>query len=376
MTEESQQHEFIPLWTGGAPRAVGTDDLDTPALTVHLPNTSNATGCGVIVAPGGGYRILSSDYEGLQVAQKLNEFGIAAFVLRYRVAPTYGSDVSLLDGQRAVRLTRQHAHRYGLHSIGFLGFSAGGHLAVNVGTAPDEFNSTAEDPIDRQSARPDFLVPVYAVTNGLVRGKKADEYTPTDTLVDAETPETFLVHTHEDGIVFAEQSIIFYEALRRNGVAAELHIFNHGEHGVGLASDDPDVSLWPELLRRWLARRSYLTDKPGVKVKGKVTINGDVPGIVWVTLEPKDVNSPCTRVMVNRGSEGAFTIPHEKGPVRGEHAVTVRHLSEKFPHDATGSYSISQEESYETRAFITDKTFLNIKLDDSHKIRSGDSKRH
>ena len=362
------QHKFVPLWPKRAPRAVGKSVLDTPALTIHLPSEDIFTGCGIIVAPGGGYRVLCSDYEGLQVAQRLNDKGIAAFVLRYRVAPTYDSSVSLLDGQRAVRFVRARAKQYGLHSLGFLGFSAGGHLAVNVGTSDPAPKRRARDPIERQHARPDFLVPVYAVTNGAVRGKKANEYTATDTKVDSNTPETFLVHTHEDEIVSPEQSIIFYEALRRAGVASELHIFNHGEHGVGLASGDHDVTQWTKLLEHWLTRRGFLTSESRIQVSGTLSINGKVPGIAWVTFEPRNgKKTPNARVLVNRSSNGNFTIPKERGPVPGLHWALIRHISEKYPHDATGSYSLDESVLYAAQAEIESGYRLLIKVDESDR---------
>ena len=134
-----QTHNPVPrwsdLWNEQVPEAKGNSSLDNPTLTLHLPKEGEANGCGVIIAPGGGYRILASDHEGLQVANELNALGITAFVLKYRVGPTYSSRVSLLDGQRAVRKARVLGSVLGLHSIGFLGFSAGGHLTVAVGTA-------------------------------------------------------------------------------------------------------------------------------------------------------------------------------------------------------------------------------------------------
>ena len=251
---ESFYETVLRLWPDGAPQAVGDLDIDCPQLTVHLPKRDTATGAGVIVNPGGGYRILSSDEEGLQVARWLNRRGIAAFVLRYRVGERYHSDTSLLDGLRAVRLVRHRAADLGVagNRIGMLGFSAGGHLAVAVGTRWDTGDAEAADPIERASSRPDFLVPVYAVTNGMLRGRKADEYTPADVRVDASTPPAFLVHTHEDGIVPASQSTLFYDALLKAGVAAELHIFGFGEHGTGLGAGDPDFREWPALLVNWL----------------------------------------------------------------------------------------------------------------------------
>ena len=183
------------LWPNGAPSALGTGTIDTPALTCHVAEAGN--GCGIVVCPGGGYRVLASDHEGLQVAKALNRIGITAFVLRYRVGTRYGTDISLLDGLRAVRFVRHHAEEWGINRVGILGFSAGGHLAVSVGTYVDEGKQEVSDSIDRESCRPDFLVPIYAVTNGIKRGRKADEYTPADTNVNANTPPTFLVHTHD-----------------------------------------------------------------------------------------------------------------------------------------------------------------------------------
>lgn len=239
----------VPLWPDGAPHALGDLAIDQPQLTVHLPD-GDATGTGVIVNPGGGYRILAADHEGLQVARWLNRRGIAAFVLRYRVGERYHSDVSLLDGLRAVRLTRHRAADFGIarNRLGMLGFSAGGHLAVAVGTRWDDGNANAADPVERESSRPDFLVPVYAVTNGILRGRKADEYTPADVRVDASTPPAFLVHSHEDAIVPASQSTLFYDALLRADVPAELHVYGFGEHGMGLGPGDPDFRDWPKLL--------------------------------------------------------------------------------------------------------------------------------
>ena len=124
------------------------------------------TGTDVNVNPGGNYRRLSSDKEGLQVARWLNGRGIAAFVLRYRVGERYHSDVSLPDGIRAVRLLRHCAADFGIaeNRLGMLGFSSGGHLAVAVGTRRDAGDAEAEDPIERVCSRPDFPVPVYAIT--------------------------------------------------------------------------------------------------------------------------------------------------------------------------------------------------------------------
>lgn len=342
------EERAIPLWPDGAPGALGDLDIDRPQITVHLPER-DATGSGIIVCPGGGYRILASDHEGLQVARWLNRHGIAAFVLRYRVGERYHSSVSLLDGLRAVRLVRQRAAEFNVAKdrIGMLGFSAGGHLTVAVGTQWDRGDADAADPVERESSRPDFLVPVYAVTNGILRGRKADEYTPADVNVNAETPPTFLVHTHEDAIVPAQQSTLFYDALRLAGVQAELHIYGYGEHGTGIAPGDPDFSDWPELLVRWLRRSGFLTARPRRVVRGRVTLDGEAMGMAWVTLEPLDRSAPLARTRTSKGDDGKFAIPASHGIVPGPHRITVHHVSEQYPHVNTGAYTLDDAIRYD-----------------------------
>ena len=339
----------LPLWPQGAPDARGDAEADRPRLTVHLPAADANTGVGVVVAPGGGYRILAADHEGLQVARWLNRRGIAAFVLRYRVAPRYHSDISLRDGRRAVRLVRSMAAEFALRAdaIGMLGFSAGGHLTAAVGTRWDDGDACAPDAVERTSSRPDFLVPVYAVTNGFLRGRKADEYTPVDTRVTATTPPTFLVHSHEDAIVPASQSTLFYDALLRNGVPAELHIFGHGEHGMGLGADDPDFGGWAQLLASWLRRRGLLTPERRVALSGRLTRDGKAMGMAAVTFTPVDDNAPPARARTSKGEEGRFAIPASHGVVPGPHRVRVFHMSEQFPHTNTGAYTLADAVRYD-----------------------------
>ena len=339
----------VELWPDGAPAAVGDLDIDRPRLTIHLPESVRSTGAGVIVNPGGGYRKLASDHEGLQVARWLNRRGIAAFVLRYRLGERYHSDVSLLDGLRAVRLVRHRAADFGIaeNRIGMLGFSAGGHLAVAAGTRWDPGAPGAVDPIERASSRPDFLVPVYAVTNGILRGRKADEYTPADVRVNESTPPTFLVHTHEDGIVPASQSTLFYEALLAAGVQAELHIYGFGEHGTGLSPGDPDFREWPVLLVNWLRRCGFLTAGQRQPVTGRVTLDGEAMGMAWVTFRPLDDNAPIARARSSRNEGGAFSIPASHGVVPGKHHVVVHHVSEQFHNWNSGVYTLDDAVRYD-----------------------------
>ena len=331
------------MWPHDAPYAEGSDFTDIPALSVHTDVDANDTGAGVIVCPGGGYRILASTHEGLHVAAALNEIGVRAFVLRYRVGPTYHSTVSLLDGQRAIRYVRHHADQFGVdpNRLGMLGFSAGGHLTLAVGTSDLREQRSAEDPIDRESSVPNFLVPVYGVSNGEVRGRKATEYLATDTEVKAQTPPTFLMHTHEDDIVSSEQSTLFYNALRRAGVPAEMHVFGFGEHGVGLASGDPDTHQWFPLLARWLRRSGFLTATPRVAIEQPLHVHDTIEhplGMYWVTLIPDDPNAPVARVRLDPNANELITIPASHGPVPGPHTLELRRVSHTWPFDAVGEY--------------------------------------
>jgi acetyl esterase/lipase len=268
----------IPLWEGAAPGALGTEDADKPTLTIYrAPRVANGTG--VIVAPGGGYGALAMDHEGRQVAYWFNAMGVSAFVLKYRLGPRYHHPVELGDAQRAIRIVRTRAPEFGVLTdrIGMMGFSAGGHLTATAGTHFDAGKAGAADPIDRASSRPDFLILGYPVISsdpaiahaGSFRNLLGEHPDPrlledlsNDLRVTPETPPTFLFHTDADTGVPAENSVRFYLALRKAKVPAEMHIFETGVHGVGLALNDPSLSAWPTLLMNWLRARGLLT-KPG-----------------------------------------------------------------------------------------------------------------
>jgi acetyl esterase/lipase len=262
--------ETLLLWPGGAPGALGNDDADRPTLTIY--RARQPSGASVVVAPGGGYGALASNHEGRQVANLLNAAGVTAFVLKYRLGPRYRHPIELGDAQRAIRLVRARAAEFGIAAdrIGMMGFSAGGHLAATAGTHFDAGKPDATDAIERVSSRPDFLILAYPVVSfdpaithaGSVRnllGEKPDpaviEDLSNDLRVTPETPPTFLFHTNADTGVVAENSVRFYLALRRAKVPAELHIFENGPHGVGLALGDPALSAWPTLLTTWLRGR-------------------------------------------------------------------------------------------------------------------------
>lgn len=264
------------LWPKGAPAAVGTEAADQPALSVWLPPADKANGSAVVVCPGGGYGFLADNHEGKQVALWFVARGVAAFVLKYRLAPRYRHPAPLQDAQRAIRTVRVRAKEFNLdpQRLGIMGFSAGGHLAATAGTHFDAGKPDADDPLDRVSSRPDFLILCYPVitfepphahlgSRKNLLGKDADdvklvENLSNDKQVTAQTPPTFLFHTDADKGVVPENAILFYLALRKAKVPAELHIYEKGPHGVGLAPKDPILGTWPERLHGWLETRGLL----------------------------------------------------------------------------------------------------------------------
>jgi acetyl esterase/lipase len=269
------------LWPEGAPLAQGQEDRDRPTLTTYLPEPGKRNGASVVVCPGGGYQNLAMDHEGKQIAEFLNRNGIAAFVLKYRLGPRYRHPAPLLDAQRAIRMVRTRATSLGLAPgrIGIWGFSAGGHLASTAGTHFDAGKEGATDPIDRASSRPDFLVLAYPVMTftdeayvhkGSRRNLLGEAPDPelakslsNETRVTAQTPPTFLFHTDADTGVPPENSVLFYLALRKHGIPAEMHIYEKGKHGVGLAPQDPILSSWGPRLLDWFRTRGLLeSQKP------------------------------------------------------------------------------------------------------------------
>lgn len=249
------------LWPEGAPGAVGNEDVDKPSLTIYPAVQPN--GAAVLICPGGGYVHLAMDHEGRQVAEWFNSFGVTAFVLKYRLAPRYRHPAMIEDARRAMRIIRSRAKEFGIDPtrIGVMGFSAGGHLAS---TLSNHFG---------EGERPDFAILCYPVISfttrythsGSMRALLGDPPDPAlvwelsnELRVTSQTPPTFLFHTNADTGVPPENSILYYLALRRAGVPAELHIYQEGRHGVGLAPKDPVLSTWPARLKDWLAVRGVV----------------------------------------------------------------------------------------------------------------------
>lgn len=264
------------LWPNGAPGALGEEPNDRPTLTIWIPAPQKATGAAMVVCPGGGYGHLAVDHEGKQIAEWLNSFGVAAFVLEYRHRGRgYGHPAPLADAQRAVRTVRVRAEAFGIDPkrIGILGFSAGGHLASTAATHFDAGEPQADDPIERVSCRPDFAVLCYAVialgepfthagSQRNLLGPDAPEELvrslSSEKQVSPRTPPVFLWHTDEDRGVPPENSVQFYLACRRHGVPAELHVFRTGRHGLGLAADVPGTRQWPKLCEQWMRAQGFL----------------------------------------------------------------------------------------------------------------------
>jgi acetyl esterase/lipase len=262
------------LWPNGAPGALGDEPKDKPTLIIYLPEKPSGTG--IVVCPGGGYGALAMDHEGHQIARWLNEHGIAAFICDYRHRNKgYGHPAPLQDAQRAIRTVRSRADEFGLKPdrIGILGFSAGGHLASTAVTHFDADDDSSGDATLQASSRPDFGILCYPVIvfdqafthrgsqrNLLGENPSAELIASlsNEKQVTDRTPPCFLWHTGEDTAVPPENSVVFYQALLAHKVPAELHVYEKGRHGVGLAKDIPGTSGWPDACIAWLKSRGVL----------------------------------------------------------------------------------------------------------------------
>jgi acetyl esterase/lipase len=267
----------IPLWANGAPGALGATPADQPQMTPYLPPEGTANGTAVVIYPGGGYQHLSMEKEGSDVANWLAGTGVTAFVVRYRLGPSYHHPTQLGDAQRAIRIVRARAAEWGVdpRRLGVIGFSAGGHLASTTGTHFDAGNASSSDPIERASSRPDFMLLLYPVITmradsvthagsrlnllGASPTPELERLLSNETQVTPQTPPTFIVHTEDDRTVPVQNALLFYDALKRNGVQAELHVFEHGPHGFGLAPTNPVLAVWTTLCETWMRQHGWLT---------------------------------------------------------------------------------------------------------------------
>jgi acetyl esterase/lipase len=246
-----------------------------PTLTVFLPREPNAAAPAVIICPGGGYSHLSIDKEGVDVAKALNEKGVAAFVLKYRLpndaCMTSKETVPLMDAQQAIKIVRENASKWKIDTkrVGIMGFSAGGHLASTVGT---HFTQTLLANPTNVSLRPDFMVllyPVISFKESITHHGSKDNLlgkSPSEALVNqfsneeqvtAQTPPTFLIHAVDDKVVPVENSIRLLEALKRNNVPAEMHLYQQGGHGFGMHNTTTREE-WMQTLANWLSANGFL----------------------------------------------------------------------------------------------------------------------
>jgi acetyl esterase/lipase len=282
----------LPLYSGAIPNSrpvkneekseITTDThvlvishISKPELSIFLPAADKANGTAVVICPGGGYGVVAAGHEGSDVAKKLNEMGIAAFVLKYRI-PTDESMVDkeigpLQDAQRAIQLVRQNAKKWHVDPtrVGIMGFSAGGHLAATAGT---HFKKSMIENIGNINLRPDFMVLIYPVIsftdsighigsrdNLLGKNPTAEkivEYS-NELQVTEKTPPAFLVHAGDDDEVKVQNALYFYEALQRNNIPAELHIYPKGGHGFGM-NNSTTKDKWMNLLKYWLQSNGWL----------------------------------------------------------------------------------------------------------------------
>ena len=290
------------LWPGDAPGSKGVKDnekttdrnagkghldraaanVHKPTLTLHLPSKANASGAAVIICPGGGYGYCTIDKEGNEVASWLNSIGVAGIVLKYRLprpeGHVYGHKVPLADLQRAIRTARARAKEWGLKTdqIGVMGFSAGGHLASTAGTHYDAGDPKSDDPVEKESSRPDFMALIYPVISmsnavgheGSRKNLLGDKPDPklvnlysNELQVTDKTPPAFLVTTSDDPVK-SENSINFFMAMRKAKAPAELHIYEKGGHGYGLKKTRSSVSGWPDSCVNWMKARNIRVRPP------------------------------------------------------------------------------------------------------------------
>ena len=274
--QPSPGHEQIPIWPGeppdaevagtvvddaGKPKLVGgkpwtyVDKVSRPTMTVYAPKEAS-TGAAVVVFPGGGYNVLAIDLEGTEACDWLTSKGITCVLLKYRVpcrkvGPYRNCPAALEDAQRTVGLLRSQASRWKLDpgKIGVLGFSAGGHMVAAMSTHFDKRLYAPVDAADKESCRPDFAVALYP--GHLAVPEKGFALNP-DLEVTSRTSPTFLLHAEDDPVDPVENTLVYYAALRKAGVPAEMHVYVKGGHAFGLRPTEAPITLWPQQVESWL----------------------------------------------------------------------------------------------------------------------------
>jgi acetyl esterase/lipase len=262
----------LRLWPGDAPGALGAKPEDVRTLTAYLPDPANRNGASMLIFPGGGYQHLA-DHEGKGYAEWFTAHGVTAYVLKYRLGPAYHHPAMLQDASRALRMVRAFAKRDGLDParVGVIGSSAGGHLAATLLTHFDAGKSDSDDPVERESSRPDVGILCYPV---ITMGEFAHGGSRTNLLgknptpellkdmsaeqnVTKETPPCFIWSTEEDKTVPVENSLMFAQALRKARVPFSLHIYEKGPHGLGLGRPGKPAPPWDNDLLYWLRERKF-----------------------------------------------------------------------------------------------------------------------
>ncbi|MGF7042754.1 alpha/beta hydrolase [Mucilaginibacter lappiensis] len=290
ITTAYSQEKSIPLYPNGVPNSKPTPatyiektdknswitQVSQPTLTSYLPAKGTANGTAIVVCPGGSYAGLASAHEGTAVAQEFNKIGVTAFVLKYRLpSDNIMQDKSigpLQDAQTAIQMVRKHAAEWGIdpNKIGIIGFSAGGHLVSTAGTHFDKPVNENKD----ISVRPDFMMLIYPVITfgeqahvgsrenliGKTPSAAQVELYSNEKQITANTPPTFLVHAEDDKTVPVQNSLMFYDALLKNHVKAEMHLFQEGGHGFGL-NNSKNKGKWFDWATAWLDENGFLKGK-------------------------------------------------------------------------------------------------------------------
>jgi acetyl esterase/lipase len=237
----------IPLWPDGhVPGAVGNWAVDQPYLTVVLPDEGKGNGAAVIICPGGGNTTLFAHQEGMSIAEHLNAWGVAGFILTYRLNPRYRQDARDMDGRRAIRILRARAAEFKIdpNRIGMMGLSAGGGIVRSTGARTEPGDPSASDPIERVSSKLNFAISVYGAGRGAA-GESLKDF-----------PPTFLIAAAADQL--STGSVQFFLDLRKAGASAELHIYQKGRHGFGAADGHPILSDWMGRLHGWMENAGFM----------------------------------------------------------------------------------------------------------------------
>lgn len=284
------QEKPMPLYPKGIPNSKPTPatyvektsgdwitGVSVPTLTAYMPEKGKANGAAIVVCPGGGYGGLANAHEGMAICQEFNKIGVTAFLLKYRLPSDEimvdRSIGPLQDAQMAIYTVRKNAKEWGINpaKIGIIGFSAGGHLVSTEGT---HFDKPVIENKDNVSLRPDFMMLIYPVISfgeqahvgsrenliGKTPSQSQLDLYSNEKQITANTPPTFLVHAEDDNVVPVQNSLMFYDALLKNKVKAELHLFQEGGHGFGM-NNSKNKGKWFEWAANWLDENGFLNGK-------------------------------------------------------------------------------------------------------------------